>query len=174
MNNRFRIVLSIFVLTLAFPLSTYSQEERKRPNRGQQEDLSKLSPEERKERFAQEITRIIESYVEEMGDLAPTSEQLPDFTRAIGRAQVEQSKLFSEFRKARKEKKGKPSREDMMEMASKREKIDSALIKELKGFFSKPQLKAFKKAKEKIQPKPQRGPGGGGGGRGPGGGGGGR
>lgn len=174
MKNRFRIFLSILVLTLAFPLSIYSQEERTRPNRGQQEDHSKLSLEERKERFAQDLVKTIENYVQEMDDLAPTTEQMPDFTRAIGRAKVEQSKILSEFRKARQGKKGRPSREDMMAMANKREKVNSALIKELKGILSKPQLKAFKKAKEKINPKPQRGPGGGGGGgRGPGGGGGG-
>ncbi|MBK1876568.1 hypothetical protein [Pelagicoccus mobilis] len=166
------LILLASVLYLA-PISGFAQEQKAKKNQRKQPDFASMTPEERMDWINGQIERTVVRYEKEMGDKAPTAEQQETFTQLIAKNYLEGIKLRSEMMKARQKKKGN-NRELMMEMMSKREKLDSELTKEMKGLLEKPQFKAFKKAQEKIQPKPQRrGQGGGGGGRGPGGGGGG-
>lgn len=171
---RGNLLLLLILSLLLAPLSAFAQDQKgKKNNQRKQPDYASMTEEERRAAIEKRIEQIVTRYEKEMGDKAPTAEQRDEFVKLIASNFFQSAKLRSEMMKARRENKG-GGREAMMAMASKREKIDSELVKGMKELLEKPQFKAFKKAKEKIQP--QRRPGGGrgpgGGGRGPGGGGG--
>lgn len=164
--------LTALLATFLISTSLSAQERQGNNRRPQQTDISTLSPEERKDLVGRRIDQQISRYSEEMGEFAPSEEQLPTFTRLIGSNVIESLKLQAQVQQARKKNKGN-MRDTMMAMRDKREKLSQTLLKGMKELLDKKQYKAFKKAKEKLTPE-RRGPGGGGGGgRGPGGGGGG-
>lgn len=175
--NRRLNPLALFLFAGLFILANSTQaQERQRPDaRGKQPDFSSMTKEQRLEALNQRLEQQVNRYLEEMGEHAPTEQQLKPFKELVGANLLNGMKLRLQMRQAREKQKGNP-RETMMEFRAKREKLDAELLKGMKELLEKPQFKAFKKAKDKIQPqqRPGRGPGGGGGGgRGPGGGGGG-
>lgn len=153
----FPLLLAIAIL--CGPTIGSSQQE---PEQAQREktEFSDLSDEQKQALITQRIEKLVINYQNEMGDQAPTSEQLPDFVKAIALAQIEQAKLLLKIREL--EQNGRKQSKDKRKLAimKQREEIDDEQIASLKEVLSKSQIKAFKKAKEKIQLKPTKGPGG--------------
>lgn len=170
MTNRKRFLSVLMLAVLAIPFTSHAQDETKNKRQRPPRQNQNLSPEEQRALIEKQIVETIESYETEMGNNAPREDQLAAFTKIIGQSHLDQLKLNGEMRKNREGKKGRPSQEEMMAMQQKRQKIDSQLLKSMKELLDKKQFKAFKKAKEKLQPQRSGPPGGG---RGAGGGGGG-
>lgn len=168
-------IILILLLALFAPLALSAQDNQAR--RKQRPDTTSMTAEERKEALAKRINDIVVKYVDEMGKDAPTDELLNEFSKVIARAQLERFQLTGKMRQLREGKTGRPDREAMMQLREEGEAIDTTMLNSMKEILSKKQLKAFKKAKDKVEPprengRGQRGGGGGGGNRGGGGGGG--